>query len=100
MANAMKSVTKSLIAINKQVSIPALQKMMAEFAKENERSELGQEMMGDAMDSVMEDDTAEASDVVEQVLAELGIQQSAAVPEAPTNQPKTTAAAQETQAGI
>eukprot|EP01036_Dinobryon_divergens_P059770 gene59770-79726_t len=47
MAQSMKGITKVLVTMNKQISLPAIQKMMAEFMKENERSEVTQEMIGD-----------------------------------------------------
>mmetsp|Transcript_29678 Transcript_29678/g.30082 ORF Transcript_29678/g.30082 Transcript_29678/m.30082 type:complete len:209 (+) Transcript_29678:99-725(+) len=89
MTQAMKGVTKAMVAINKQVSVPALQKMMTEFMKESERSEMTQEMVGEAMDSAFEEDgmAAEEDAVVDQVLAELGIQQADAAPEVPSEQP-------------
>eukprot|EP00953_Heterococcus_sp_UTEX-ZZ885_P029736 15767-Heterococcus_DN1.PRE.3 len=40
MATAMKDVTKAMVSLNKQVNVPALQKIMMEFAKENERQEM------------------------------------------------------------
>eukprot|EP01041_Mallomonas_annulata_P006249 gene6249-12652_t len=86
MAQSMKGITKVLVTMNKQISLPAIQKMMAEFMKENERSEVTQEMIGDAMDSAMEDDVGEQEAVVNQVLAELGIQVGDAAPNVPNGQ--------------
>lgn len=52
-----------------QVDVPALQKIMLEFARENERSELTGELIGDTLDDALADDgDAEAEDkVVSQV---------------------------------
>ena len=36
-----------MIKMNQQFSIPGLQKIMAEFQRENEKAELTQEMMGE-----------------------------------------------------
>jgi len=44
MAESMGSVAKAMVKMNKQVDIPAINKMMQEFAKENEKSELMQEV--------------------------------------------------------
>ena len=69
MAESMGSVAKAMVTMNKTVNVPAVNKMMREFAKENEKSELMQEMMGDAMDDAMaEEGNAEAEEqVVSQV---------------------------------
>mmetsp|Transcript_10839 Transcript_10839/g.16498 ORF Transcript_10839/g.16498 Transcript_10839/m.16498 type:complete len:235 (-) Transcript_10839:95-799(-) len=85
MASAMRGVTKALTTMNKQVSVPGLQKIMMDFARENEKSELVQESIGDALDDAMEEDGAEEEEelVVSQVLDELGIQQMEGVPDAP-----------------
>lgn len=49
--------------------MPALQKIMLEFARENERSELTGELIGDTLDDALADDgDAEAEDkIVSQV---------------------------------
>ena len=38
MASAMKSTTKAMISMNKAVDAPAINKMMAEFERENMKS--------------------------------------------------------------
>lgn len=52
-----------------QVNVPALQKIMLDFARENERSELTGELIGDTLDDALADDgDAEAEDkIVSQV---------------------------------
>eukprot|EP00752_Nemacystus_decipiens_P007995 g7143.t1 len=86
MAGAMKDVTKAMVSLNKQVNVPALQKIMLEFARENERSELTGELIGDTLDDALADDgDAEAEDkIVSQVLDEIGVSFDEGVPEAPT----------------
>eukprot|EP00611_Tribonema_gayanum_P015105 TRINITY_DN2689_c1_g1_i1.p2 TRINITY_DN2689_c1_g1~~TRINITY_DN2689_c1_g1_i1.p2 ORF type:complete len:248 (-),score=128.71 TRINITY_DN2689_c1_g1_i1:416-1159(-) len=85
MASAMKDVTKAMVQLNKQVNVPALQKIMMEFARENERQEMTSELMGDALDDVMnEEGDADAEDaIVNQVLDEIGITMGENVPVAP-----------------
>ena len=56
MAGAMKGVTKALISMNKKTDLPGLQKVMADFMRENEKSEITQEALGDAMDDAMEEE--------------------------------------------
>lgn len=85
MADAMKGVTKALVAMNKKISLPGLQKLMAEFMTENERSEIAQEVVGDTLDDAFEEEGAGAEEdkIVGQVLDELGVGLGQAVPEAP-----------------
>lgn len=64
--------TKFLVFVgHHQVDVPALQKIMVEFARENERSELTGELIGDTIDDALADDgDAEAEDkIVSQVRA-------------------------------
>lgn len=86
MADAMKGVTKAMVAINNKMKLPALQKIMTEFVRENEKSEVTQEMIGDTIDDAMEQEgSAEDEEaVVGSVLAEIGIDLTGMVPEAPT----------------
>ncbi len=41
--------------MNKQMNAPALQKIMTDFARENEISEVTQEMIGDTLDDAFEE---------------------------------------------
>ncbi len=89
MMNAMKGVTKALTSMNKQISLPGLQKIMTDFARENEKADLTQEMVGDSLDDALaeNDDELEEDAIVSSVLAELGLEASGAVPAAPNAQP-------------
>ncbi|CAI0387438.1 unnamed protein product [Linum tenue] len=75
MGEAMKGVTKAMGQMNKQMNLPALQKIMMEFEKQNERMEMVSEVMGDAMDDALGDDDEEeeTEELVSQVLDEIGI---------------------------
>lgn len=75
MSSAMKSTTKAMARMNKEIKLPELQKIMAEFAKENERAEMTGEMMGDAIDDALSEpgNEEEEEKVVGQILAELNI---------------------------
>lgn len=97
----MKGVTKAMVSMNKKINLPGMQKIMAEFMKENERSEMTQEMIGDTLDDAMEEEGSEAEEnaIVGQVLDELGINMSEAAPEAPVGQMKQAAAPAEEKAG-
>lgn len=85
MGEAMKNTTKAMVKMNKAVDAPAINKMMAEFEKENMKSEMMQEIMGEMLDDAMEQDgDAEESDkIVSQVLDEIGISFGEEIPDAP-----------------
>jgi charged multivesicular body protein 2A len=100
MADAMKGVTVALGKMNKKMNLPALQKIMAEFMKENEKAEITQEIMGDAIDDAMEEEGSaeEEGAIVNQVLDELGISAMEATPAVPIGGLKTEAKAAEVSA--
>ncbi len=86
MSQAMRGVTKALVAVNKKMDIPALQKLMTEFMRENERAEFTQEAMGDAIDDALEEPGSADQEnlIINQVLDELGIQAADKLAAAPT----------------
>ncbi len=59
MANAMKGVTKAMATMNKKMNLPEIQKIMMEFEKQTEMMDMKEEMMDDAIDMAMGDDTDE-----------------------------------------
>lgn len=75
MGEAMKGVTKAMGQMNRQMNLPALQKIMQEFEKQNEKMEMVTEVMGDAIDDALEGDEEEeeTEELVNQVLDEIGI---------------------------
>ena len=85
MMRAMKGVTKSLTKLNAKISLPGLQKVMTDFMRENEKSEITSDMIGDTLDDAMEEEgSAEEEDkIVSQVLDELGVNMSEQTPSAP-----------------
>lgn len=76
MAMAMKGVTRALQSMNKQMNLPQIQRIMAEFERQSEIMDMKEEMMNDAIDDVIgdEEDEEESDAVVSQVLDELGVQ--------------------------
>ena len=76
MSEALKGVGKSMVQFNKAMNLPELNSIMQEFARENQRMEMTEEMMGDAVDMAMgsEDDIQATDDVVNQVLSEIGVE--------------------------
>lgn len=85
MAEAMKGVSKAMGKMNKQMNLPQLQKTMMEFEREMEKMDMKAEMMDDMMDDALDDgDTeAEQEQLVNQVLAEIGIETKAAMDNLP-----------------
>eukprot|EP00956_Cyclotella_meneghiniana_P013013 scaffold18586_cov72-Cyclotella_meneghiniana.AAC.2 len=85
MAEALSSTAKAMSKMNKAVNVPSINKMMAEFERENMKAEMMQEMMGDAIDDAMadENDEEEEDRIVAQVLDEIGVDMNESIPNAP-----------------
>ncbi|KAI8943082.1 ESCRT-III subunit protein did4, variant 2 [Plenodomus lindquistii] len=85
MMQSMKGATTLLGSMNRQMNLPALQRIAMEFEKENDIMDQRQEMMDDAIDDAtgMEDEE-ESEDVVNQVLDEIGIDLGSALGETPS----------------
>ena len=85
MAEAMASTAKAMHKMNKAVDVPAINKMMAEFERENAKTDMMQEIMGDALDDAMEgeDNEEEEDRIVSQVLDEIGISFGEEIPNVP-----------------
>ena len=92
MAEALKGVAKAMTLLNKQVPLPALQKIMTDFMRENERAAINQEMMGDVIEGAMEDEgsAAEEEAMINQVMGELLLEQTDAIPDVPMQSPINT----------
>ncbi|KAF9586299.1 ESCRT-III subunit protein did4 [Lunasporangiospora selenospora] len=75
MAEAMKGATRAMGAMNRNMNLPQIQKIMMEFEKESEIMDMKEEMMSDTIDEAMEEeeDEAEEDAIVNQVLDEIGI---------------------------
>ena len=66
--------------MNRQMNLPALQRIAMEFEKENDIMDQRQEMMDDAIDDVTGlEDEEEGEEVVNQVLDEIGVDLSQTV---------------------
>lgn len=66
-----------MAAMNKGMNLPAIQRIMAEFDKENGTMDLKETMMSDAVDDVMdtelEDEEEEGDKILKEVLDEIGV---------------------------
>eukprot|EP01114_Cavostelium_apophysatum_P011197 TRINITY_DN253_c0_g1_i1.p1 TRINITY_DN253_c0_g1~~TRINITY_DN253_c0_g1_i1.p1 ORF type:complete len:211 (+),score=79.08 TRINITY_DN253_c0_g1_i1:120-752(+) len=93
MAEAMRGVTKAMMTMNRQMNLPAMQRIMMEFEKQSEAMEMKEEMMNDTMDDVFEQEgeEAETEEVINQVLDEIGINLSSQLADAPTTSTKPQA---------
>lgn len=75
MSKAMGGITMSMRTMNRQMNLPALQKMMVEFEKQSAMSEMKQEMVEDILDDVLgaEEEEDAAEEMVNSVFDEIGI---------------------------
>eukprot|EP00028_Trichosphaerium_sp_Am-I-7-wt_P007413 CAMPEP_0168529532 /NCGR_PEP_ID=MMETSP0405-20121227/13981_1 /TAXON_ID=498012 /ORGANISM="Trichosphaerium sp, Strain Am-I-7 wt" /LENGTH=184 /DNA_ID=CAMNT_0008553307 /DNA_START=74 /DNA_END=628 /DNA_ORIENTATION=+ len=75
MADAMKGVTKAMMRMNRQMNLPAMQRIMMEFERQSQIMDMKEETIGDVMDDMMEDDDEEEEmdTILNQVLDEIGI---------------------------
>jgi hypothetical protein len=81
---SMKGATKLLSGMNRQMNLPALQRIAMEFERETDIMDQRQEMMDDAIDDVTGlEDEEEGEEVVNQVLDEIGIDLGQAVSNPP-----------------
>merc|ERR1719440_2696733 len=92
MTSAMQNAAQAMIRMNKQMNLPAMQRIMKQFAMESEKMEMTQEMMGDAMDDAMgdEDDEEETDALVAQVLGEIGLDMTGNIEAAPSTSLQTS----------
>jgi Snf7 len=80
MMQSMKGATMLLGSMNRQMNLPALQRIAMEFERENDIMDQRQEMMDDAIDEVTGlEDEEESEDIVKEVLDEIGVDLSQAV---------------------
>lgn len=85
---SMKGATSLLGSMNRQMNLPALQRIAMEFERENEIMDERQEMMDESIDEAtgMEGEEEEGEDIVKEVLDEIGVDLSGAVRFPLTNQ--------------
>lgn len=81
MMQSMKGATMLLGSMNRQMNLPALQRIAMEFERENDVMDQRQEMMDDAIDEAtgMEGEDEEGEDIVKEVLDEIGVDLNQAV---------------------
>ena len=84
MAETMASATRTMTSMSKHVNVPAFQRIMREFSKQNAMMDTTSEIMGDTIDDAFEDETDATDELVEQVLDELGCSDAANFVTAPS----------------
>eukprot|EP00934_Nitzschia_sp_Nitz4_P006929 Nitzschia sp. Nitz4//scaffold59_size112058//90347//91133//NITZ4_004123-RA/size112058-processed-gene-0.221-mRNA-1//-1//CDS//3329555165//6919//frame0 len=89
MGEAMKATAKAMYKMNKAVNVSSITKMMTEFERENAKTELMQEIMGDTIDDALGEDgnEEEEAQIVNQVLDEIGISFGEELPAAGVGMP-------------
>ncbi|KAJ5561133.1 hypothetical protein N7535_009330 [Penicillium sp. DV-2018c] len=93
MMQSMKGATMLLGSMNRQMNLPALQRIAMEFERENDVMDQRQEMMDDAIDEAtgMEGEEDESEDVVKEILDEIGVDLNQALGETPADIQKAPA---------
>ncbi|MEW5313070.1 MAG: hypothetical protein WDW38_004664 [Sanguina aurantia] len=76
-------------AMSQNLKLPALQKIMRDFERQNEKMEMTSDMMGDAVDDALEGEgeAEETDELVQQVLDEIGITNMMEMAHAPGAKP-------------
>ncbi|CAN0124235.1 unnamed protein product [Ascophyllum nodosum] len=101
LAGVMGSVSGVMKQVNDVVSAEETAKILQEFAVQNEKMNMTEEMMDDALIDAFDNEgiEAEADGVVDQVLAEIGLDIDGKMLDAPTNAPAVAkpSAAEETK---
>lgn len=102
MTSALQGTTHAMKAMAKTMNLPKLNQIMMEYTKESEKMEMTQEMIGETIDDVMDADQDEEEEdkIVGQVLDEIGIDLTGAVPEAPVTQAPQPVAAKAAPAAV
>ena len=81
--SAMKGACAAYQAVNRLLDPTAIQRIMSEYSKASMRQEILQELIDSVADNP--EDEAEGDELVDQVLAEIGIEQIGDVKSAPAN---------------
>ena len=84
---ALKGTVKAMESVNKAMKSSEINKIMKDFTREHEKSEMQSEMMGDAIDDALDEPgTMEAEEEVYQaIMAEMGLEQTQKLAAVPNN---------------
>ncbi|KAK4057166.1 ESCRT-III subunit protein did4 [Microbotryomycetes sp. JL221] len=97
MAEAMKGATRAMSLMSRQMNLPQIQRILQEFEKESSMMDMKEEMMGESIDDAMgeddeENEEEEGNKILEEVLAEIGINVEQQLGETPNSLPATKVA--------
>ncbi|KAM0789195.1 hypothetical protein ACM66B_000040 [Microbotryomycetes sp. NB124-2] len=97
MAEAMKGATRAMSLMSRQMNLPQIQRILQEFEKESSMMDMKEEMMGESIDDAMGEDDGETEEeegnkILEEVLAEIGINVEQQLGETPNSLPATKVA--------
>lgn len=75
MNKSMAMAGKTMAMMNRQMNLPAIQKMAMQFQQQSGINEMKQEMLDDVIDETMgaEDEEGETDELVDKVMAEVGV---------------------------
>eukprot|EP01130_Rhizamoeba_saxonica_P002435 TRINITY_DN12235_c0_g1_i1.p1 TRINITY_DN12235_c0_g1~~TRINITY_DN12235_c0_g1_i1.p1 ORF type:complete len:226 (-),score=64.63 TRINITY_DN12235_c0_g1_i1:44-721(-) len=75
MSEAMRGVTRAMVAMNRQINLPSLQHIMMEFEKQSEIMDMKQEAIGDTMEDMMTDEYEErdTEDIIDQIIDDISL---------------------------
>ncbi|KAL7005034.1 ESCRT-III subunit protein did4 [Cystobasidiomycetes sp. EMM_F5] len=88
MAEAMKGATRAMSMMSRTMNLPQISKILQDFERESSAMDMKEEMMGDTIDDIMDDEgeteEEESDKILKQVLDELGVNMSQQLGETPT----------------
>lgn len=80
MAEAMKGATRAMSMMSRTMNLPQISKILQDFERESSAMDMKEEMMGDTIDDIMDDEgeteEEESDKILKQVLDELGVNMS------------------------
>jgi charged multivesicular body protein 2A len=80
MAEALRDAAKSMMRMNATQSLPAMQKILSTFVREQDMLEMKQDVMNDTMNDTLGTDEGAEDEVVSRVLDEIGIRVAMELP--------------------
>ncbi|KAL0213494.1 hypothetical protein RCL1_007120 [Eukaryota sp. TZLM3-RCL] len=82
LASVMKKTTQAMGRMNQQLNLPALQRTMMEFERQNEMLESKNEMIDDTLDDVFaeDDEEEETEELVSAIFSQIGLQIDGSLP--------------------
>lgn len=83
----MRQVTRTMSVMNRQMNLPAIQSLMMDFERQSGMNEMKQEMIDDVMDDILgggAEEEAETNELVDKVMAEVGVTFAEEMANAPT----------------